>query len=219
MSASSYHEIDDLDERRRAVALIDELQRRSSGTAPPCPDCSATVCGHQYVMNAAMGFKDSPRCVVCLAAALDQPIDGFLSRVRTYVADRLCFATAWAWADGDEGTAGETTPACVVLAGESDAPESAVVCDQGDGSNEGPAEHGAAWDAESDAQWDADDMSCGDLVLELRMRLMRLEPGQVLALRAIDPAAPVDLPAWCGLTGHTLVASDHPQYQIRRKSG
>ncbi|HKW95041.1 MAG TPA: sulfurtransferase TusA family protein [Methylomirabilota bacterium] len=69
----------------------------------------------------------------------------------------------------------------------------------------------------SDATWDAGDMGCGDLVLELRRRIESLRPGQVLALVARDPGAPADIPAWCRMTGHALVAEQHPTYLIRRK--
>ncbi len=65
--------------------------------------------------------------------------------------------------------------------------------------------------------WDAGDMGCGDLVLELRLKLRAMAPGQVLRVRATDPGAPEDLPAWCGMTGHTLLESKHPFYRIRRK--
>ena len=69
----------------------------------------------------------------------------------------------------------------------------------------------------SDVTWDAGDMGCGDLVLELRQRMEALSPGQVLALVARDPGAPADIPAWCRMTGHALVAEQHPTYLIRRK--
>lgn len=68
-----------------------------------------------------------------------------------------------------------------------------------------------------DEVWDAGELGCGELVLELRMRLDRMRPGQVLKLIARDPGAPADLPAWCRLTGHTLVSEAHPDYWIRRK--
>jgi tRNA 2-thiouridine synthesizing protein A len=54
-------------------------------------------------------------------------------------------------------------------------------------------------------------------VLELKLRLDRLRPGHVLKLVALDPGAPADLPAWCRMTGHTLVSATHPVYLIRRK--
>lgn len=60
-------------------------------------------------------------------------------------------------------------------------------------------------------------MGCGDLVMGLRVRMGKLQPGDVLRVTATDPAAPEDLPAWCRLCGHTLVATNHPHYWIRRK--
>jgi len=68
-----------------------------------------------------------------------------------------------------------------------------------------------------DADWDAGDLACGDLVLQLRFRMEAMPPGHVLRLVALDPGAPEDLPAWCRLTGHVLLATDHPVYLIRRK--
>ena len=67
------------------------------------------------------------------------------------------------------------------------------------------------------AFWNAGDLGCGDLVLHLRMRIEALPPGQMLHLVALDPGAPADLPAWSRLTGHRLVAADHPHYLIQRK--
>ena len=69
----------------------------------------------------------------------------------------------------------------------------------------------------ADLEWDAGELGCGELVLELRQRLDAMAPGQVLMLRALDPGAPADLPAWCRMTGHTLVTQHHPVYLIRRK--
>jgi tRNA 2-thiouridine synthesizing protein A len=69
----------------------------------------------------------------------------------------------------------------------------------------------------ADATWDAGELGCGDLLLQLRFRIETLEPGRVLRLVALDPGAPADLPAWCRLTGHALLAAEHPVYFIRRK--
>ncbi len=71
----------------------------------------------------------------------------------------------------------------------------------------------------ADAEWDAGDLGCGELVLELWRRMGELEHGQVLRLVALDPGAPADIPAWCRMTGHTLVSQQHPLYLIRRKAG
>jgi tRNA 2-thiouridine synthesizing protein A len=68
-----------------------------------------------------------------------------------------------------------------------------------------------------DAEWDAGDLGCGDLVLALRGRVQALAPGQVLKLTALDAGAPADIPAWCRMTGHTLVLEQPPVYLIRRK--
>ena len=70
---------------------------------------------------------------------------------------------------------------------------------------------------ETESEWDAGDMGCGELVFELRLQLKALRPGQILKLTARDPGAPEDLPAWCRLTGHRLTYVDHPVYLIRRR--
>jgi tRNA 2-thiouridine synthesizing protein A len=56
-------------------------------------------------------------------------------------------------------------------------------------------------------EWNAGELGCGELVLELRKILRRI-PGSVLKVVAHDPAAPVDLPAWCRLTRNALVDHD-----------
>jgi len=54
------------------------------------------------------------------------------------------------------------------------------------------------------------------------MKAMRpLSPGQVLELRAADAGAPNDIPAWCRMTGHELLAGptgEHgDRYFIQKK--
>ena len=71
--------------------------------------------------------------------------------------------------------------------------------------------------SEPHAEWNAGDLGCGDLVLELMMRMKSMAPGQLLKLVALDPGAPADIPAWCRMTGHTLVSTEPPVYLIRRK--
>ena len=67
-----------------------------------------------------------------------------------------------------------------------------------------------------DDVWDAGDMGCGELVLELRTRIRALQPLQILRVTATDPGAPEDIPSWCRLTGHALVHAEPPLYLIRR---
>ena len=65
--------------------------------------------------------------------------------------------------------------------------------------------------------WDAGNMGCGALVIALHKRVSALASGDTLRLTARDPGAPVHLPAWCRMTGHTLVEADPPLYVIRVK--
>jgi tRNA 2-thiouridine synthesizing protein A len=69
----------------------------------------------------------------------------------------------------------------------------------------------------ADVEWNAGNLGCGDLVLELMLRMRSLAPGQLMKLIALDPGAPADIPAWCRMTGHTLVSTEPPVYLIRRK--
>ena len=62
-------------------------------------------------------------------------------------------------------------------------------------------------------------MGCGQLVFELHRRMNRMSPGDRLEIIARDPGAPTDLPAWCRMTGHTLLSADHPVYVIQCKNG
>jgi len=61
-------------------------------------------------------------------------------------------------------------------------------------------------------------MGCGELVLELKLRLDRMQPGAALRLIAHDPGVPEDLPAWCRMTGHKLLRAAPPEFLIERRS-
>ncbi|WP_214317520.1 sulfurtransferase TusA family protein [Nonomuraea sediminis] len=52
---------------------------------------------------------------------------------------------------------------------------------------------------------DGGDRLCVQLLIELRDHVEAAGPGAVIHLIASDPAAPLDLPAWCHLTGHTYL--------------
>jgi tRNA 2-thiouridine synthesizing protein A len=67
---------------------------------------------------------------------------------------------------------------------------------------------------------DGGDRACAALLIELRGHIMRLAPGSVIHLIASDPAAPIDLAAWCHLTGHTYLGRVReppgaPAYAVR----
>lgn len=66
--------------------------------------------------------------------------------------------------------------------------------------------------------WDAGETGCGQLVTELHRRLEGMRPGDRLEIIAHDMGAPTDLPAWCRMTGHTLIAAEHPVYVIERRT-
>lgn len=66
-------------------------------------------------------------------------------------------------------------------------------------------------------RWDAGTIGCGQLVFELRRRLDSMQPGEQLELTASDAGAKVDIPAWCRMTGHRLLAAEHPRYVIERR--
>ena len=59
-------------------------------------------------------------------------------------------------------------------------------------------------------------MGCGELVLELRMRLQSM-PGRVLKLVATDAGAPEVIPAYCRMTRHELLHAAAPAYWIRAR--
>ncbi len=69
----------------------------------------------------------------------------------------------------------------------------------------------------ADAEWDAGDLACGELVLELLTRMRALPPKAVLKLIATDPAARIDIGAWCRVTKNPLVTMSPPVFFIQRK--
>jgi tRNA 2-thiouridine synthesizing protein A len=67
---------------------------------------------------------------------------------------------------------------------------------------------------------DGGDRACVRLLLELRARIADLPAGAEIHLIASDPAAPIDLPAWCHLTGHAYLGpipatGGTPAYALR----
>ena len=62
---------------------------------------------------------------------------------------------------------------------------------------------------------------CPAPVIELGRHIGEVEEGGLLAVVTADPAARVDVPAWCRMTGHEYVgegaAEDGvPRYVVRR---
>ena len=66
--------------------------------------------------------------------------------------------------------------------------------------------------------WDAGDAGCGSLIVGLKRQLDTVGAGRLLRITATSAGAPADLPAWCRVTGHTLIEARHPDYVIRKKT-
>ncbi|MCZ9351166.1 sulfurtransferase TusA family protein [Streptomyces mutabilis] len=71
---------------------------------------------------------------------------------------------------------------------------------------------------------DGTDLLCVTLLLRLRKEIDGAGPGTVVHVIATDPAAPLDLPAWCHMTGHHYLgpvpnAADLPVYALRIAAG
>ncbi|WP_069812801.1 sulfurtransferase TusA family protein [Streptomyces sp. TP-A0874] len=54
----------------------------------------------------------------------------------------------------------------------------------------------------ADVTIDGTGLLCVTLLLRLRKEIDDREPGTVVHIITTDPAAPLDLPAWCHMTGH-----------------
>ena len=72
----------------------------------------------------------------------------------------------------------------------------------------------------ADITVDGTGLLCVALLLRLRKQIDGAEPGTVVHVIATDPAAPLDLPAWCHMTGHDYLGpvpdpADRPVYALR----
>ncbi|GAA4931061.1 hypothetical protein GCM10023224_08660 [Streptomonospora halophila] len=54
---------------------------------------------------------------------------------------------------------------------------------------------------------DGTGLVCVVLLIRLRDRIAERPAGSVVHVITTDPAAPLDLPAWCHLTGHTYLGT------------
>lgn len=66
---------------------------------------------------------------------------------------------------------------------------------------------------------DGGDRLCVELILVLSRQVGQTAPGTVVHLIATDASAPLDLPAWCHLTGHTyhglVPGTPRPTYALQ----
>ncbi len=68
------------------------------------------------------------------------------------------------------------------------------------------------WDVES--RFDGGAERCGDMLVDLRDHLRSEAPKCRVAVRSSGAGAPIEIPAWCRITRHRLLASKHPYYWI-----
>jgi|GEM_PF-451224 len=61
----------------------------------------------------------------------------------------------------------------------------------------------------ADLTVDGTGLLCVALLLRLRAGIAGAEPGTVVHVIATDPAAPLDLPAWCHMIGHHYLGPVH----------
>lgn len=193
-------------ESNQPVKLLTEME---SLRGRPCTACARMICGHEAVISIVLGFKNATRCLPCFAAALKDEIGALRARLVQHIRHRDCYLHGWLMASAQEGFGTAMHPPCLFPPdGQAD------ITARGEGST---MPNRRSDIPTADAEWDAGDMGCGDLVLELRLRLKAMAPGRVLKVTARDPGAPADLPAWCGMTGHLLLKAQHPEYWIRRR--
>ena len=203
-------DLDPQDQTKIEELLCDLKQIRENH----CVGCGAAICGHEALMSLTMGFKDAPQCWSCLAEALEYEKDALRDHIYAYIAHRSCHYEGWRWASTEEGFEPGSLPRCLWPMASTNNSEK-----EWDLSNTALSEIPIPnMDSNYDAEWDAGNLGCGDLVLELRNKINILKPGQIFKLRATDSGAPEDLPAWCRLTGHALIGFQHPIYLIKRKS-
>lgn len=191
----------------RAERLIEELGELQNVV---CSACEKLICGHEALIGIALGYKGMPKCAGCLAAEQHDLTENIRDRLFMYIYARPCFRTAWHWASKNEGFQTDGFPKCLW-------PSDPVLVQKTKKEHSQDRSEANAMPLHIDSEWDAGDMGCGDLVLELRIRLQAMSSGQILKVVARDPGAPEDMPAWCRLTGHTLLSASHPQYVIKRK--
>jgi len=68
------------------------------------------------------------------------------------------------------------------------------------------------------AKFDGGDTGCGELLLNLLLFMRKQPANAIVEVRAVDPGAPLEIPAWCRLTKHILLSSQHPIYNIQKPS-
>jgi tRNA 2-thiouridine synthesizing protein A len=198
----------------KAETVIAEVDAQWGAT---CDGCCVALIGHDVVLSMLMGLRRAPRCIACLAASVGDELESFTRRAQANVRRLECYSAGWRHSDRRVAASGAWPEERVPVALRLDGPAAASLGPAERAAGGARDEHDAAPEPAVAARFDAGDMGCGDLVLELRARLAQLAPGEVIEIRATDPGAPQDIPAWCRVTRHALVHNEHPRYRIQRR--
>ena len=192
--------------------IIEQLQAKvDAARTGTCHVCAKILCGHEILFSIAMGLGDKLRCVTCLAEGMGRPTQELRDHLLCHFRQRNCYGEVWRRECEREGFASGALPGCL-WSETLDVAEFPVALEPTVEALEEADVIGLA--AES---WDADYMSCGELILALRSRMNALAAGTRLKITARDAGAKEDIPAWCRMTGHSLLVHDHPHYWIQRK--
>lgn len=73
----------------------------------------------------------------------------------------------------------------------------------------------ADWDWEE--EFEAGEETCGRVIINLHTMLQGADQGMRLLIVSKDPAAPLEFPAWCRMTGNRLLGEAHPYYLVEYK--
>lgn len=178
-----------------------------------CGVCGVEICGRQQVIGRILGGKQLERCLDCLGEPLGSTPEQLCELVGNYLARRDCYRRDWRAAATCEAN------------GQAACCPSRLEC-----SSTPPAWYRTELFEPTpeddlpvpDLRVDAETAGCGDLMVLLLRSIRKLQPGQVLELIARDPGADADIPSWCRLTGHPLIAGpvgpEDDTYYIRRKT-
>jgi hypothetical protein len=167
---------DDDDELMSLATLAERTkalqQKVQAVAASPCTGCGAGLCGHEAVLDVVFGHQHAPHCLACLAREHGEAPAELGERALQWIRRRDCFLHVWREAGTAEGLGAVDRAPCLFAVDA--APPPVPVTDLA--ATDEPATGNGTVPA-ADADYDAGDLGCGDLVLELRMRLRELAPG------------------------------------------
>ena len=69
-------------------------------------------------------------------------------------------------------------------------------------------------DTQADKEIDTSGLLCPLPVIRTQDALKTMQPGQILSVVATDPGAAHDIPAWCRVHGHELLAHDETEFEL-----